>query len=90
MEGILAELLGYARTHFHDEEDLMRRHFYPQLREHILLHGELAEQLVQHIDEFRYGTLPPLKLALFLRHWIVDHIQHADHAYGEFIMKRKA
>lgn len=89
VEEVLAALLDYAKVHFRDEEDLMRRHFFPGLAEHIAQHGELVEQLVLKVGRFREGQLTPMQLAIFLRDWIVHHMIEEDHKYGDFIRARR-
>ncbi|MFA7331872.1 MAG: bacteriohemerythrin [Candidatus Delongbacteria bacterium] len=83
------QLFDYAKVHFHDEEEFMRRYFYPGLQEHIVQHGILVEKLVEQLEQFKHGKLPPVKLGMFLRDWIVKHMVEEDQKYGAFYAKRK-
>jgi len=86
---VLGALLEYARIHFRNEEGLMRRNFYPALQEHIDLHGELVRSLAERVEQFKHGRVVPLKLAIFIRDWIIHHMLEEDHKYGEFIRARR-
>lgn len=88
-EDSLAGLLDYAQTHFHDEEELMRRFLYPGLPEHIRQHGELVDKLVAKVKRFEDHSLTTTRLALFIRDWIVQHLIEEDLKYGAYFKKRK-
>ncbi|MDP2362055.1 MAG: bacteriohemerythrin [bacterium] len=85
---VLEALVLYARTHFRCEEDLMRRHFYPGVTAHVEEHGKLVISLAEQVDLYKRGRLAPLKLALFIRDWIVNHMLDDDQRAGAHLRSR--
>jgi hemerythrin len=82
----LALLGDYARFHFGDEEALMIRYKYPEIRAHRARHARMLEQ----IDELRaqvlagrpYGEVDVLG---FLQEWLVEHTLSDDRRAGVFL-----
>ncbi len=86
LDVILVELLGYTRTHFANEEQLLRVHGYPALPEHMEEHQELTFQAAQFFSEFRKGNAGvPMRMVSFLRDWLAKHIMRSDKAYGAYL-----
>lgn len=90
---VFQTLAAYTRTHFADEERLMREVGYPGLAEHGREHEEFTRrlQLMRPLWE-REGDsdlLLGMLLALF-RTWFADHITVSDQRIGEFTRARAA
>ncbi|HEY5900597.1 MAG TPA: bacteriohemerythrin [Burkholderiales bacterium] len=73
----LRELRDVTAAHFLYEEELMRKHAYPNAGVHAENHAGLMEQLARltallHVDGGGEKVLP------FLRGWVVSHIVHFD------------
>jgi hemerythrin len=79
---MIGELMQYTRTHFQQEEALMRRANFPQLAAHQEMHRRFVadlEMLDRNTREGRTGNSVPL--LNMLRDWLVNHIQKMDKAY---------
>ncbi len=82
---VLAGLVDYTVRHFRAEEEYMVRQGFPGLRDHQQLHADLLAR----VDGFRrrHAAGQPevvLDLLLFLRTWLVRHIQGADAEYAAY------
>lgn len=82
----ISELYDFMKTHFAHEEEFMRKINYPELHNHILLHGNIIRQINDFIK-----TLPSLKMIDFERKlieymdiWIVNHIIYEDKRIFKF------
>lgn len=80
-------LVDYTRTHFRREEDLMKEHGYPGFEAHQAEHRKMIEQveasLVQYQSEGRH--VPLKRTVVYLREWLIDHINGTDQAYSGFL-----
>jgi hemerythrin-like metal-binding protein len=82
----LAGLMEHFRTHFADEEDLMRRTDYPDLATHQEEHGQYMarlESLKTNIE--KTGETDAVTLLFILRDEILQHILQTDKAYSAHI-----
>ena len=83
---ILTELSDYIVYHFDYEEQIMRRHHYPNSDDHVKEHGDLIKGLDALVYEFETSpntvTQDTLK---FLKHWLIDHVTGCDMKLGRFI-----
>jgi hemerythrin len=86
LQSALSDLVTYTRLHFHTEEELMRRHSYPDRLDHCVEH-DLLLQKVEALEEdlrFERATIDPRTMT-FLRNWISQHILEADVEYAAFM-----
>lgn len=89
LSGILNELTDYTVYHFKTEEDLFRKHNYPQAEAHVLEHNTLVQQVVQLKSDFENGkTVLTLDVMNFLRDWLSGHIMGRDKTYTPFFNSR--
>ena len=88
---ILDELAGYTRTHFGNEEALLRKHGYPDLAAHIRLHQGFTTKVDDLGSKLKSGA-PALAIPAldFLREWLVKHIQGVDFQYKPFLAAKGA
>jgi hemerythrin-like metal-binding protein len=80
------QLAVYTRTHFLQEEALMRQTGYPDLAPHRELHRKLmadVEQYKRALEEGRSAS--PVSLLNFIRQWLVHHIRESDRAYSDHL-----
>lgn len=80
------QLAVYTRTHFLQEETLMRRTGYPGLAAHREQHRKLMEDVEQYkraLDEGRSAS--PVSLLNFVRQWLAHHIRESDKAYSDHL-----
>jgi hemerythrin-like metal-binding protein len=79
-------LAVYTRTHFLQEEALMRRAGYPGLAAHQEQHRKLmgdVEQYKRALEEGRSAS--PVSLLNFIRQWLAHHIRESDKAYSDHL-----
>jgi hemerythrin len=83
---VLASLAAYAQAHFSDEERLMRLYGYPGFPHHKKAHDQLVAQVrnFQRQAETDKNTIT-LGVMVFLKDWLVQHIQGEDTKYGPFM-----
>jgi len=87
--GVLGGVTQYAVTHFADEERLMLEHAYPGLTEHRAEHAKLVAQVEALKARFRAGQAAlTVDVMVFLKDWLVNHIQGADRKYGSYFRAR--
>lgn len=89
MGDILASLAAYTQAHFADEERLMQLHGYPGLAFHKKLHGQLVDRVRDFQREAETGgNVITQGVMMFLKDWLVQHIQGEDIKYGPFMNER--
>ncbi|MBE0603399.1 MAG: hemerythrin family protein [Deltaproteobacteria bacterium] len=83
---VLASLAAYTQTHFSNEERVMKLHGYPGYVSHKAIHDKLVAQVLdyQKKAETEANTLSP-GVMVFLKDWLVQHIQGVDMKYGPFL-----
>ncbi len=82
---VLANVLKYTNTHFTQEEHLLKTREYPAYESHKRLHDEFIKQIKNYQAEFEAGAVMPVKISLFLRDWLLNHIQKIDQQYSAFL-----
>jgi hemerythrin len=79
----VGELQLYTRTHFQQEESLLRKAKYPDLAPHQELHRKFVADVEALEKQTREGRAANSVLVLnLLRNWLVNHIQKTDKAYS--------
>lgn len=80
---ILNDLVEYTVYHFGFEEDLMRKHQYPDLENHLVAHQALVAQVGKFNEDFQAGRAKLSgELFKFLRSWLNGHIRGTDKRYS--------
>ena len=83
------QLAVYTRTHFLQEEVLMRQTGYPALAAHQEQHRKLMADVEQYKRAYEEGhSASPVSLLNFVRQWLVHHIKESDKAYSEHLNAR--
>lgn len=83
---ILNGLITYTATHFADEEKMMAQHAYPDAPAHKNEHGKLVKQVLELQENFKAGkAILTLNVMMFLKDWLVKHIQGDDRKYGAYL-----
>jgi len=83
---ILNGLISYTATHFAAEEKLMAQHVYPDAVAHKREHENLVKQVVELQNNFKAGkAILTLDVMMFLKGWLVKHIQGDDRKYGIYL-----
>jgi hemerythrin len=79
----VGELLQYTRTHFQQEEALLKRANYPQLAPHQEQHKKFVADVEGLLQQTREGRAAnSIQVLNLLRDWLVNHIQKTDKAYS--------
>lgn len=80
------QLAVYTRTHFLQEEALMRRAGYPGLTAHQGEHKKLMADVERYKRELEEGrAASPVSLLNFIRQWLAHHIRESDKAYADHL-----
>lgn len=79
----------YTRTHFLQEETVMRQTGYPALAAHQAQHAQLMEEVEKYKKELQDGKSANTVAVLgFLQKWLLDHIRKSDKAYSDHMNAR--
>ncbi len=90
LAGIIDELTNYTVTHFQDEERLFTKTTYPEAAKHQAQHQNFVRQVSQFRQDFQAGTgSVGSEILLFLKNWLIEHIQGTDRGYTSFIKPDK-
>ncbi|MBL8025985.1 MAG: bacteriohemerythrin [Fibrobacteres bacterium] len=82
---ILTELADYTVTHFKAEEAMLEKSGYPDLEHHKPLHVAFVKKVTDFKQSFDSGKgMVSRDLMIFLKDWLVDHIQGVDKKYGKY------
>jgi hemerythrin len=80
------QLAVYTRTHFLQEEVLMRQTGYPALAAHREQHRKLMADVEQYKRAIEAGrTASCFSLLNFVRQWLMHHIRESDRAYSDHL-----
>ena len=78
-------LITYTTTHFGEEEKLMETFSYPDRDEHKAAHENLIKIVQELQQKFTSGqSIVSLDVLMFLRDWLMGHINVVDKKYGAF------
>jgi hemerythrin len=82
---ILNGLVKYTQVHFKHEEEMMNKHNYPNVSDHIKEHNALINEVLIFKEQFDQGKKSfSIELLVFLRDWLINHIQGSDMKYKNF------
>jgi len=88
---LMASVIEYTVFHFNDEQELMRKHNYPKLKNHMELHTYYLKEMGEIQAELTAGNFnAPLliKIQEKMVNWLLEHIAKVDHDYSEFILAK--
>lgn len=87
---VVDELVNYTVTHFRAEEDVMKKHNYPDFEAHKVVHKNFVEQVGVYAAKLKSGDrLPPADVYKFLKDWLISHIEKQDRdGYGQYIASK--
>ncbi len=86
---VFNNLIEYTKSHFADEEALMKKYDYPGFNVHKNQHDKLIAQVVQLQTKFLSGDLSAsIQTRDFLKQWLVEHIQGTDQKYSKHLKER--
>lgn len=84
---ILTGLIHYTKTHFANEERLLKQHSFAEFTAHKAEHDALAKQVLEVEQKFKTGGSAALSMEVlnFLKNWLLKHIMGTDKHYGPFL-----
>jgi len=86
---ILVELIRYTDYHFSMEKELMEKHNYPQIHDHLALHKEFTDKLKEFCTKHQGGNSGLSRdMLAFLVRWLINHIMNVDKKLGGFLNQR--
>jgi hemerythrin-like metal-binding protein len=89
IEKTLNDLVEYTRYHFAREEKLMQENDYGDFDAHKQQHDDVVQQVAKFIDEYRVDKTRTIdNVSLFLKTWLVNHINGSDQAYAPHLRQR--
>ncbi len=90
LASILEELANYTQTHFHDEEQLFMPTAYPGKTAHLAKHQDFIQQITKFRQDFESGVgSVGSEILVFLKDWLVQHIQGTDRGYATYVNKHR-
>ncbi|QWV93134.1 bacteriohemerythrin [Geomonas oryzisoli] len=89
LAGVVAELLEYTQYHFQTEEQLMAALHYSAAPSHAAAHRKFINSIHNFKDRSDAGeSFVAIDVLVFLKDWLVGHIQNTDRAFINFISDR--
>lgn len=83
---ILDALAGYAFTHFNTEEIFFAHSGYPDTAQHIRIHEQFREKVIQFRESVLDGKASVDVAVLdFLKNWLIEHIQIMDVSFAPYV-----
>jgi len=88
----LAILSDYIRSHFRDEEILMRAGNYPDLAAHCRLHEQFRHMLADLLGRARQMSLDDIaeEVRYLINGWFYQHIVSVDADYAPYVVPDKS
>lgn len=86
---ILNGLVDYTVYHFGYEEELFKKHGYPEKADHVKMHKELVDQVMEFKSQLEQGKATlTVDLMNFLKDWLKNHIMKKDQEYVHFLKEK--
>jgi hemerythrin len=88
---VLNNTIAYCVCHFKHEEELFLQTDFPEKTAHIQEHQRIKSELADINREFMNtkDNLRPMKFVMFLKVWLIEHIQEADAKYVPYLHSYK-
>ncbi len=86
----LLDMKTYAHIHFQEEETFMEQEGYPEIQTHRKQHEaflQTTETFLNELEEHPLAIGP--EAGIYLRSWLIEHIQVQDRAYATYIQEKK-
>jgi len=91
LEVFFADAINYCDYHFSHEEAIFLGTDYPDKAAHIAAHQTMKKYLMESRNKFEQGQMNdfPEELMVFLKGWLVNHIQETDMKYVPYLRHPK-
>lgn len=89
---LLQFLREYVTIHFEHEEALQKRLRYPYYEDHLNHHNAFKEEVDEMIKSHQLMDVKDIdlvKLNLFIKEWLINHIMKEDMALGQYYLEQK-
>ena len=84
-------LVAYCRTHFANEEGLMKKYGYPAFPDHKGIHDRLTAKVAGMANDLKAGKAQSvIQTSNFLKDWRNKHILETDQKYAPFLQEKGA
>ncbi len=83
---VFDKLLDYTMVHFNHEEQIMKKHDYPDIDIQIKEHRKFTKKVMELNRDKKYVF--PENVSEFLNSWLVNHILVTDKKLGRFLHER--
>lgn len=85
----LNELIDYTKFHFAKEEELMKKHEFPEYESHKREHEQMAAKAQKMVERYENDALGAMEeISTFLRDWLINHINDTDQKYSDFLISK--
>lgn len=82
---ILDEMIDYTQQHFNFEHKIFEKYNYPNTEEHKEIHKQFVMKTIDFKEKISAGKKRvTYDIMLFLRDWLVQHIQGEDSKYASY------
>lgn len=85
---IIRKLDDYASYHFAAEEKYFEEFNYPEAETHIQTHQFFKDKIKIFEEKYDKGGLTLEELMEFLSKWWINHINHTDLKYSDFLNQK--
>ncbi len=86
LDKILKDLIQYTRTHFADEERIMKVNGYPEYEAHKTKHISMTQKVANIYKDYQDGKATiTFEVMNFLENWLDKHIMGTDKLYSTFL-----
>ena len=85
---LMEQLIQETRNHFIHEEGALAAAAYPDLEAHASEHAALLTQAQDLLRQYRAGGLSALAFPIFLKNWLIPHIQGFDRKYASTLRRQ--
>ena len=85
----LDEVVAYTKYHFEREEKMMQDAGYADLEAHKELHREMIAKVEEFVRDYEKRGHEALEdVALYLKNWLVNHINGTDQEYSSLLKQK--
>ena len=90
IDALFNRVMRFVETHFKEEEELMRKHGYPDFKAHKQIHDRFVLELIKVKSQINNRD-PAFrkKFGPMLWNWLMHHINEEDYKYRDFFRGRK-
>jgi hemerythrin len=86
---VINELLEYTNFHFSSKEARFTQFAYPETRAHKAEHQVFKEKVLDFKNKVAEGQIGlTVRVASFLKDWLVNHIKVEDKKYGPYLKSK--